>query len=288
LKPAIERNLKSFGGNLEKYLSDIYCDNRDNNLFSLLIVYLQDLFSFASNHIDLDDNNYKSLATFLHNMRGKRPYYFLTFNYDTILEQSIENLHLYRPPREFKSALDYEAQFPVIRKIHGGINIRYELDVEVGDRLDEYEVFARMMSDSSETHSVRSPGAGIPGTVYQMKDQSTEKDFWRYNFPLMLIPVHEAVSPENGYFKKKLEQAKECISNSGLVVAIGYNFGDEQFLNAIKESITPGAELILVGTQSLANNPINHPAYQNISTVWPQERILIFTGDGFQAFTDAL
>ena len=48
LKPAIERGLKSFGGNLEKYLSDIYCDNKDNNLFSLLIVYLQDLFFFAS------------------------------------------------------------------------------------------------------------------------------------------------------------------------------------------------------------------------------------------------
>jgi len=285
LKSSIERRIRSFSNDLEKYLSDLYRDNSDNNLFALLIIYLQDLFAFASKNVDLNDNNYKSLANALFDLRGKRPLWFLTFNYDTILEQSIEDLHVYIPRRSFSDGSGYTSAFPKVSKLHGGINFRYVFDTDGDEQLPHHDIFSRMMRDKSETHQVIAADSSMPYMITR-RDKLTAG--LQYNFPLMMIPVHGEVSPENGYFNKQIGHAREVISNSALVIAIGYNFGDEQFLNSIKAAIKPEAELILVGSSDLVIGPKDHDCYKNISKVWPREKISVFEGDGFQSFTDSL
>ena len=69
---------------------------------------------------------------------------------------------------------------------------------------------------------------------------------------------------------------QKVISNSALVIAVGYNFEDERFLQELRGSIRPDTEFLLVGTQSLANNPTLHESYQNISKVWSLKEISIF------------
>src|SRR3989344_3422033 len=117
----IERSIKSFEGDLEAYLSDIYSNDTDDNLFPRMLRYLEDIFTLVSQYVDLDDNYYQNLLSRVRDLRGRKPWSILTFNYDTILEQSVANLQRWIPAKTFNTDLDYLGSNPKLLKMHGGI-----------------------------------------------------------------------------------------------------------------------------------------------------------------------
>ena len=109
-----------------------------------------------------------------------------------------------------------------------------------------------------------------------------------YNFPLMMIPIHTLVKSENSFFAKQIEDAKNEIAQSRLVIAIGYQFGDSTFLEALRSLNLKESILILVGSTHLRQEITESKAYKAASKAWPKENIRIYEEVGFGEFVDAL
>jgi len=290
-KPHIVRTLQRFNGDLEAYLTDLYTKDVEDNTFPALLRYLEDIFHTASLRANLSDNNYQSLINIFRELRGKKPWSFLSFNYDTILELSLIATPRFIVQRDFASKDSYLRATPKILKMHGGVNYRYhieELD-EKRQRLSYHEVFTDMMDakvPSDEYAQFIQPTSAIPNFSTRIGRQDGIVTI--YDFPLMMIPIHGSVKPENSFFNDQIELAKKEISESKLVIAIGYNFGDELFRKVIGELDLKENELILVGTHHLVTKTTEHLSYKNAAMIWPPKNISIFGGNGFGKFIEAL
>ena len=145
------RRIKSYGNDLERYLSSLYKNRKEDKLFAQLLTYLEDIFFIASRNVVEESNNYKSLINLMLELHGSKLWSCISFNYDTILEKSY--LIVDRDPegRNFSSLRGYTGSNPVILKMHGGINFRYLFYKEFMDSDEKnhspYVLFSKMMSD---------------------------------------------------------------------------------------------------------------------------------------------
>lgn len=287
---------EEYNNDLEAYLSEFYSRKEDDDLFIELLLYLQDLFSHASREIDEEGNNYQKLLHRLNFLRGGKDWSCLTFNYDTILEKSFIANGADRQ-RKFVDLSSYLKGKPKILKIHGGINFRHRLEEEANQtpRKTERDLFESMMKES------------LPKSYVAVVDPNVEiRDFYeserrhlpgrgplpvsfnKYDFPFMMIPIHGTTGSRSAFFEKMIDDAKREILASDLVVAIGYNFGDDSFCSKISSIDFSKKELILVGKDSLLNNPTNHLGFQNASKAWKNGKVRIFEGNGFTEFVKAI
>lgn len=287
----IERSIKGFGNDLEAYLSDIYSNDTADNLFPSMLHYLEDVFTLASKNVDFDDNHYQSLVSRVRDLRGAKSWSILTFNYDTLLEQSMENLPRFIPNRTFRTDGDYLNLNPKVLKMHGGINLRYITSPLRGkaDGTTPHDIFTEMMGRKEPIENyleIQKTNLQIPDFM----ERRMVNGSWRIvcNFPLMMIPIHTVVKGENSFFGRQIEHAKSEISQSKLVVAIGYQFGDNTFIDALKDLNLKDSVLILVGSKHLLEKTIDSRAYKVASLAWPKENIFIYNEDGFGKFVNAL
>lgn len=289
----IKRRIKgSFKGDLEAYLSDIYLNDPADNRFQSMLRYLEDIFTFTSLNVDLNDNHYQSLLSITRDLRGTRPWSILTFNYDTLLEQSAEDVPIFNPNLTFKLDNNYLNQNPKILKMHGGVNLRYITvhQPEWEEDLSPHDIFTEMMENKQSPEKyleLRNLGLDVPDFI----EYKTFRDVGGqrvYDFPLMMIPVHAHTKSENSFFVRQIKLAKSEISQSKLVVAIGYQFGDNTFIDALKDLDLKDSTLILVGSTHLLEKTVNSEAYKKASKIWPKENIRIYDGGGFGEFVDAL
>lgn len=288
----IVRSIKSFGGDLEAYLSDIYANDTADNLFPSMLRYLEDIFTLASLEVDLDDNNYQSLISKVRDLRGQKQWSILNFNYDTILEQSIADLPRFIHNRTFRTDSDYLSSNPKVLKMHGGVNFRY-ITILPQERVDNpsfHEIFTNMMSSKEPVENYFKIEQ-MKSIVPNFTEYRALKDNGKYiicNFPLMMIPIHTITGGENSFFCRQIEYAKNEISQSKLVIAIGYQFGDNTFVNTLKSLDLKESNLILVGSNHLVEKNIDSMAYKAASEAWPKENISIYEGVGFDEFVAAL
>ncbi len=286
--------LSSYDNDLEKYLSFLYNRNDEDDLFTLLLLYLQDIYSLSSANIEVEQNNYHSLILQLSTLCGKSPWSCLTFNYDTILEQSYEHTGRNRA-RKFNNFDSYVNQNPKILKMHGSINFYFRFtEKSQSQKRTDKDIFGFMMNKKSEitnSHFVHTltDKPGFHNTSERKNFGSSQiEHIDTYNFPLMMVPIHGTKKPENLFFEEMINEAKKEIEKSSLVIAIGYNFGDELFMNEMKNIDLSKKDLILVGTRSLHTNPETHAGFKNALNVWKNRNIHIFKGDGFADFVKAI
>lgn len=288
----MERRIKGFGGDLEAYLSDLYENDTADDRFPSMLRYLEDIFTLASNNADLDDNYYKSLLSTIRDLRGSKKWSILTFNYDTILERSLVDLPIFTPRRIFSKDEDYLNINPKVLKIHGGVNLRYisPLDPTLSVTPSAHQTFMDMMSDDKSIEDyleLKNIKSDIPEVVgHKTYSEVGGRDVT--NFPLMMIPIHTSIRTTNSYFSRQIELAKQEISQSELVVAIGYQFGDDDFIESLKNLDLKKTTLILVGSENIIKDTINSGSYKKASKVWPKENIKIFGEAGFSNFVNAL
>lgn len=294
----ILRELVNHDNDLEKYLSSLYKRRREDTIFGNLLAYLEDVFFLASSNIDpSSSNNYKSLINLMWDNFANDKWSCISFNYDTILEQSF--LHVDRDPTRthFDNIHNYSNGNPAILKLHGGINFRYVFthpkDSAESARFTRHALFSRMMADknpSSNYHRVIKIGAGKP-PVYKevnIKNEGNSILCYQFNFPLMLVPIHASVAPENAFFNECLDSAKNLLSNSKLIIAIGYNFGDEAFLEKMKDAEDDEKEIILVNTTQSVIDLDKNLAFKRLKKEMKKMKIRVFNGDGFGEFVEAL
>lgn len=289
------RALKRYNDDLEQYLSALYNKNDNDDLFSSLLTYLQDIFYLASDRIEENNNNYKNLINQLFTSRGKLPWSCISFNYDTLLEQSYIFAQRDRS-RNFESLESYLAN-PKILKMHGSVNFRYLLTEARGEYAKtDKEIFGLMMDGKKDigeelrifnprVTSDKNPPFYNPTTKYDKEGINRAVDI--YNFPLMMIPIHGTKRSENELFIEMLAQAKTEIEKAHLIVAIGYNFGDELFTQQLEAMDLSKKELILVGTKKLALDYKNLTAYKNIVKIF-KGQVRVFDGNGFTDFLEAI
>lgn len=290
-KAQIQRTIQNrFNGDLEAYLSDAFNTDSEDPLFSRVVRYLEDLFTVISKNVDDDDNYYQSLVSAVRELRGRKPWSIVTFNYDTLLEQAISKSVRFTPSRQFRTEADYTShERPKVIKVHGGVNVRYihALDPLTNTSPDYYDVFTEMMENDKSLIEFSTIGSGIPPfeshrTFDQIGGRSVR------NFPLMMIPVHAQTDCKNDFLVRQRELAAEEISQSGLTIAIGYQFGDDAFLNALKRRNIGAGQLVLVGSNSLLTHKEDSLTFKKASDVWSAENIRIFEGKGFGEFIDAV
>ncbi|MFI5260306.1 MAG: hypothetical protein ACHQU0_00740 [Candidatus Paceibacteria bacterium] len=289
-----------YGNDLESYLSALYKNNGNDNLFANLLVYLHDIFSLASTHFEPEDNYYKELINFIYSLFREDRWSCLSFNYDTLLEKSYVETDRDSSGRTFNDFDSYAKLQPNILKIHGGINFYHNyrklFEFEDISRFpSRFTMFSEMMKDNNSIErflSVSSPFSnGIkPHVEEYLYDPSsgTNKNFSSYRGPLMLIPIHAEIELGNLYFQKMIELSKEKINDADLVIAIGYNFGDKTFTDSLDKIELSGKELILVDIKKVVSDPSNYIGYQRAKKIWGSGKVKIFNGDGFGEFIESL
>jgi hypothetical protein len=306
-----DRVQRVFRGDLEAYLSDLYENNRDSDTtFADVLAYLEDIFFLASHDISFDNNHYVSLFDHMSEIRRGRTFAYVTFNYDTILEKSYRfaDRDPVRRATGFLTMANYYDVQPVILKMHGSINYRYVVDKRQDQsdhrnpHLSYSGIFNLMMGNTPsenvgvtrevciglddakppfEEKGVR-PNPKYPGT-------NATEPFSVFNIPLMLIPVHEKISPENNFFLSMLDRARKEIEAARVIVAIGYNFADQAFVNSLADLNFSDKSIVLVTSHSLVPTEMEaHPAWKNIITSWKDASVEFFEGSGFGEFVDAL
>ena len=294
LKDFIIDTLEDYNNDLEAYLSFLYKNNDEDHTFPSLLHYLHDVFLMASKNID-ENNNYQMLIHQLSTIRGKKPWSCISFNYDTILEQSYI-LTGRNNSRKFNAFDNYLAINPKIIKIHGSVNFYYVLreNKSIPTKTKE-DIFSIMMGNiptikgysETATPEHNKPDFYKEEIIYN-PGKNINEVISTYISPLMMIPIHGTKKHDNSFFKNTLEETKKEIASSDIVIAIGYNFGDDLFLNSIKDLDLSKKELILVGTENIVSKQTNHIAFQNISKIWKNENIKIFKGDGFSDFVESI
>jgi hypothetical protein len=284
------------GGDLEAYLGHLFSLHQNNELFTRLLLYLQDLCFTASANIDLSrtSNNYLRLIYRMESLRGTK-WSSITFNYDTILEKTI--IATGSDPRDFTALDDYLLE-PRIIKVHGGINVRYQIIERSKPDRRTGDLFRLMMSFPQDpligtinTMGLSSTDHMFPviqaGMVPRQNQPNLQERLVTYNFPVMMVPIHNTNREHNAYFGEKLEQAMEEISRSALVIAIGYNFGDRLFVDALKRLKLEGKTILLVGGADFSDSPTDNPGYNIISSFW-KGPIHLFKGAKFTEFVNSI
>ena len=286
--------LENFDNDLEKYLSFLYNRNDDDETFSDILIYIQDLCWLASKEIDIAENNYINLINRMCTLRGRLPWSCISFNYDTIFEKSFVAAGRDRT-RHFNDSNDYLSKTPKVLKMHGSINFRYTIEeLKSSPRRSERNVFSAMMREktlSGSSFLAQPLEAKLPEFLSGSEKWNSKKQSYEvysaYNYPLMMIPIHNTKRPEHPFFQDILEEARREIDASSLVIAVGYNFGDELLLEQLKKIDLSNKELILVGTNTLHKDPESHRGYQNSVNNWIGARIRVFEGNGFGDFVRA-
>ena len=305
-----DRVQRVFKGDLEAYLSDLYENNRDSDTtFGDLLGYLEDIFFLTSKHVSFDKNHYVSLFNHMSEIRRGRTISYITFNYDTILEKSYQfaDRDPVRRATGFLTMANYYDAQPVILKMHGSINYRYVVEKlsSPSDNLNPrftYSGIFNLMMGNAPTENVgvtREECIGLDNVKPQFKSDITRVDqnhptagskhFSIFNAPLMLIPVHEKISPENNFFVSMIDRARKEIDAARVIVAIGYNFADQAFMKALADLDFSDKSIVLVTSHPPTQTEMeSHPAWKNISAYWKGARVEFFAGSGFGEFVDAL
>jgi hypothetical protein len=284
--------LVEHGGDLEAYLGHLFRLNRDNELFTKLMLYLQDVCLAASLGIDQNErsNNYLRLIYRMESLRGSK-WSCITFNYDTILEKSF--LAAGSDARTFSKVAEYQ-QDPKIIKIHGGVNLRYHINERAKP---DREIFRLMLSFPADppigdvgmlplASGAEAPPVASHNTVARHQAPGHER-MSDYDFPLMMVPIHNANDEHSKFFQERVDEAVAEISRSSLVIAVGYNFGDKIFVEKIKEIENTKKSLLIVSGSDFSSDPAGYPGYSAITSIW-KGRIYFFKGEKFTGFTDCI
>ncbi len=293
------RDLRNYENDLERYLSSFYAQNKEDNLFGRFLQYLEDIFFLASEDVITDStNNYRTIINLMWSLYGKGRWSCLSFNYDTILEKSYLIADRDTTEREFNSSKSYTGLIPAIVKMHGSINFRYIFRkpfIETDQKTHTtHALFSKMMSDKSSSKDflriigLRQKKPNFYSYQQIMTSEKKIQPVSHFDFPLMLIPIHASINPENVFFQEQLELAKRKIKNSNLIISIGYNFGDEAFIDNLSSLDFLNKEIILVDMKSAFSDTGKYSAFQRISKKWGNAKIKIFDGNGFDEFMDAV
>ena len=288
----IQEELIEHGGDLESYLGHLYKLHPNNELFTRLILYMQDVCALASETIDADreTNNYLRLIYRMESLRGA-DWSCITFNYDTILERTF--MAVGSASRTFANAHDYDLG-PKIIKVHGGINFRYQFQETDQPVRTMGNVFDHMMAHSSEAKDASiyclpmSDAIPISRTTMNTGGNRTPaRRLGIYNYPAMMVPIHNTNNTHNQFFQSAVDRALQEIHNAKIVIAIGYNFGDKIFVDGMRKLDLSGKEMLVVSGSDFSDNPTDCPAYNELSNFWSGP-LYLFRGAKFASFVNSI
>lgn len=218
--PKIKLNNKS----LEEFMSE-YLDYDQRCEFQFL---LRDLFGFISNKY-YDKNNYSALKNYI--LKYNYEACIATFNYDTLLEQSLfENGKL-------KTISDYVRENIKVVKLHGSCDwscVNRKSDIE-----DQY---LGIKNDLEYLKAHSKMVTGFPICDFDDNFVRESKNF--HSFPAIAIPTKESkdfICP-----KEHLEVLASFLQFTEKILIIGWKAGDKKFVDFLESNIQKKTSVAIV------------------------------------------
>lgn len=191
--------------------------------------YLRDLFQKVSDDYlskIIGTDNYSSLVHFL-NKEVMEPVTFITFNYDTLLEQSIEEI----TQRRYKKMQDYmSSKYPIL-KLHGSCNwcrLLFDWDLQESP----YEYFS-----SSGTE---------PNNPIEVGEQHQE------SYPAIGLPLTTKTKESFECPEEMLNQAIETMQHTTKLILIGWKGREDHFNRLVLSRLNKDASIQII-SQSTAS-----------------------------------
>ncbi len=296
---AIADELIEHGGDLEAYLGKLYERNPASELFTQLVLYIEDICAAASETIDAEQssNNYLRLIYRMEGLSKPNRWSCVTFNYDTILERSF--IAAGSQQRKFSHLSEYNFD-PKILKIHGGVNLRFRSYGRENEERAKSRMFRLMMDYHSENgvkgdkkrDVIQSISLFDPIPHFKTPERlvigpSPMERVSIFSFPVMMVPIHNTNITHNDYFSSALKSSLKELDRAKLVVAIGYNFGDKLFVEGLKNLKTREKDILIVSGPDFSGSPGDCPAYNQLAPFW-EGSLYMFRGAKFSGFVDAI
>ena len=238
--------------NLEAILMDLKENKAKQNtrfqgqLISL-IYYLADLFYEISNNYYHPINNYKLILQQIgHYFQGQAC--FVSFNYDLILERSIEE-HFGTSFSKLDDYITNTSNIKVI-KLHGSCNWKYNPIIVIGDKKEYPTAESYFLDHPQEVFDKNTLGDIYP--TFSTVDESREFNVafneklkgFTATLPALALPLQNKdnfVCPKN-----HIDALESCLKEVSKVLIIGWGAADPFLLQELNEHIGTDVPIAIV------------------------------------------
>lgn len=197
--------------------------------------YLQELLGFISGRYDrVGYSNYEAIASFAHDysMATKEDVIFVTFNYDTLLENAIERVL----NTKFNEIDDYISSHLKVFKPHGSCNWAITSDYTTAS--PDGKSLPDFLYNNVDLYNQILPPTGTNVVVrpWQQRENfypSTKQ--YQFHMPQIAIPLvgkTEFLLPQN-----HLMLLRESLTQVNEILIVGWRATEEHFLKLLKETI---------------------------------------------------
>lgn len=236
IAPQVIEQKKSFEEVLTLIKKDLGHHAHRRQQFVALQFYLKDYFEKLSGNFQ-NINNYRTLISKIHDYSNGQAC-LVTFNYDTLLEQSIGY-------DRFDSLRSYIDTSPHVVKLHGShdwvyIGQKNSLTVD-----EEYfpikSSFDYLKTNPDYLDNIRERGAN----PFHIRELSRSSEYGKViQFPAIAVPVTDKqnfLCPIN-----HIELLRRNLGQTDRLLVIGWKAGDSDFTQFIKDYLNPKALLTVV------------------------------------------
>lgn len=240
--------------------------HRQQQLVALMF-YLHKLFQkVTDNYGDQSANNYHRLINQIQDNSGDAT--IITFNYDSLLEQSIVNLSQL-------SDLQSYLKGPIkVIKLHGSCDWVFYFEATWPEHIKDAGGIYKFLLQNYKTLDERSKQEQEIHIKREYEQSSGGRP--RYYYPAIAIPLpnkHAFVCPDD-----HVKVMKKSLSQANKILIIGWKAGDENLIKIFEEIISHPVEVTIVskGTQDAkeVENKLKHIVHFTFKT----------TRHGFTAF----
>ncbi len=246
----VRRAVQEKNMDFESYMMNVKQLSETNPLRHRQLVqmrfYLRELLNECSNKYVYTANQYGTLIARLLDIKGAAKITFVSFNYDTLLEQAMMACRLL-PERHSLSMASYiHADIPLI-KPHGSVQWIYKIprdrySPQLGWNKWLFEVLAKIEPDVSKIP--------IDIDVYWKSHGEMGKfDENNFYYPAIAIPLNKKT--EFLLPREHLGTLKTALVEAQNIVTIGWRGAEDKFCNLMKECLADRRHNLHVVTENL-------------------------------------
>jgi hypothetical protein len=187
---------------------------------------------------------YRALLGQIDRQLKGEPACFVTFNYDTLLEEAFTSLGI-----EFESLDDYVSRdtYKVI-KLHGSTNWAHELSSPMKITIGDHVQFANHMIQTADKFETDNNYYLIPRDYANKSITSFVRIPGRHDPPAVLPAIAIPVEKKHSYEcpPGHVDSLKECISKADKLLLVGWRAAEENFVNLLAKGLRKNIQKMVV------------------------------------------
>jgi hypothetical protein len=232
---------------LEQFRIDAVKSAERRSQLTAIQFYIREIVGLCEAHWRQRTNGVTTYRTFLDQLAAFPDVCFVTFNYDTLLEDALEKIDVrFHNIDAYASVANYK-----VFKLHGSTDWKRWIR--------KVSTTMRANGQPTEEELIRgAPEVGDDAVITKVSEglPAAEREIY-YQLPALAIPTlskSSFVCPS-----EHVSALRECVSRVDKIAIVGWRAGEAQFLKMLAEGLKPGVPVVAAcGTGPAETDTINN------------------------------